>query len=378
MTDIFEARDKVPKMLIADDDPAIVRLLADRCVKMGFKVETATNGVQLLIKARRSQPDIIIVDVNMPELDGLSVCSRLLDPGSKPLEVVVVTGSNDPETAERCESLGMFYGRKGPDFWNSVEGALAEIYPEPGGQDRRAGKHGDRRRSAAAPARAGGRRRSGHRKVPRQPAEQIRHRHALCARRRAWLPRSPARKSRRVIITDNYMPDGDAQYLLHRLRSTPATENIPVFVISGQPVNDLTEQTLRREIGGRPGALQVFAKSFDTEELFDVLKNSAASRSITRRLAGCGRNATPVAPRSSRPPARPPPSERKTPAGTPAVANRPPFPHHCAADRPARRLAAHARHARKSMNMPGNVQADPGASCVQPAGTDQERRLTRR
>src|ERR1700690_1234466 len=130
MPDIFEARDKVPKMLIADDDPAIVRLLADRCVKMGFKVETATNGLQLLIKARRSQPDILIVDVTMPRMAGLSVGRPLPDPGSKPLEVVVVTGSTDPETAERCESLGLFYGRKGPDFWNSVEGALAEIYPD--------------------------------------------------------------------------------------------------------------------------------------------------------------------------------------------------------------------------------------------------------
>jgi hypothetical protein len=37
MPDIFEARDKVPKMLIADDDPAIVRLLADRCVKMASR-----------------------------------------------------------------------------------------------------------------------------------------------------------------------------------------------------------------------------------------------------------------------------------------------------------------------------------------------------
>src|ERR1017187_9598422 len=103
MTAINEASQKAPpKMLIADVDPAIVRLLADRCMKMGFTVETAANGMQLLMKARRSQPDIMIVDVNMPEMDGLSVCTRLLDPGSKPVEVVVVTGSSDPEIAERC------------------------------------------------------------------------------------------------------------------------------------------------------------------------------------------------------------------------------------------------------------------------------------
>ena len=46
MPDIFEARYNVPKMLIADDDPAIMRLLADRGVKMGFKVETASNGIR--------------------------------------------------------------------------------------------------------------------------------------------------------------------------------------------------------------------------------------------------------------------------------------------------------------------------------------------
>jgi CheY-like chemotaxis protein len=68
------------------------------------------------------------------------------------------------------------------------------------------------------------------------------------------------------------MPDGDAQYLLCRLRSTPATENIPVFVISGRQLSELTEQTLKREINGRPGALRVFRKSFDTQELFQALQ----------------------------------------------------------------------------------------------------------
>jgi CheY-like chemotaxis protein len=68
------------------------------------------------------------------------------------------------------------------------------------------------------------------------------------------------------------MPDGDAQYLLYRLRSTPATENIPVFVISGRRLSELTEQGLKRAICGRPGALRVFTKSFDTHELFEALQ----------------------------------------------------------------------------------------------------------
>jgi CheY-like chemotaxis protein len=255
-------------MLIADDDPAILRLLADRCVKMGFKVETAMNGVQLLVKARRDHPDVLIVDVNMPELDGLSVCTRLLDPGRRPLEVVVVTGASDPETPERCESLGVFFGRKGPDFWKSIEAALTEIYPDTA----------LKRDSEAAGE-----------EVPQRPRvlvvdddpaiEQF-----LASRLdkfgvdTLYAPdavhgfRVAAKEKPSVIICDNYMPDGDAQYLLYRLRATPATENIPVIVLSGRQLSELTAQTLKREINGKPGAVRIFRKSFDIQELFQALQ----------------------------------------------------------------------------------------------------------
>ena len=271
MTDMIEATRTAPKMLIADDDPAIVRLLADRCVKMGFHVETAANGMQMLIKARHNHPDIMIVDVNMPEMDGLTVCSRLLDPGNKPVDVVVVTGSSDPETVERCESLGLFYGRKGPDFWKSIEGALTEIYPD---MARTIGNQEMQTTGAAV----------GERPrvlvVDDDPAIQqfLASRlgkfgvDTLYASDAVHGFRIACKARPSVIITDNFMPDGDAQYLLHRLRSTPATENIPVFVISGRPLDELTEQILRREISGRPGAAQIFTKSFDTTELFGALQ----------------------------------------------------------------------------------------------------------
>src|SRR5471032_1198038 len=262
-------------MLMADDDQAIVRLLADRCAKMGFQVETASNGIQLLIKARRSQPDIMIVDVNMPEMDGLSVCSRLLEPGSKPMEVVVVTGSSDPKTAERCESLGLFYGRKGPDFWKNIEAALTEIYPnlalqieELELQSIRAEVH-ERPRVLV---------------VDDDPAIRkfLASRLAkygidiLYASDAVHGFRIACKERPSVIITDNYMPDGDAQYLIACLRGTLATARIPVFVISGKPLDESTEMGLRREVCGHTGAAHVFRKSFDTDELFAALKKFCA------------------------------------------------------------------------------------------------------
>jgi CheY-like chemotaxis protein len=276
MSDTIAAdQQKPPKMLIADDDPAIVRLLAERCTKMGFNVETAANGMQLLLKARHSQPDILIVDVNMPEMDGLSVCSQLLEPGSKPVDVVVVTGYPHQETIERCESLGTFYARKGPDFLKNIEAALEEIFP---GMAKKIELVGALAKDVPVPA---------HPRVlvvDDDPAVEIflasrlgkMGVDTLYAPDAVHAYRIACKEKPTAIISDHYMPNGDAQYLLHRLRTSAVTEQTPVIVLSGKELDELTEQTLTREISGRPGAVRVLKKSFDTDELFGTLKKFCA------------------------------------------------------------------------------------------------------
>jgi len=272
MTDMIEAGRKTqPKMLIADDDPAIVSVLADKCLKIGFNVETATNGIQLLIKAMQSRPDIIIVDINMPELDGFSACTRLLDPGGKPVDVIVVTANSDAATAERCESLGMFYGCKSFELWKSVEAALVEIFPNMVGEIT-----GLEARSKNAEVHERPRvlvidddpaiqqflaSRLGKYGVDTLYATNATHGYRIAVK---------ARPS--VIVIDNFMPNGDAQHVLYRLRSTAVTGNIPVIVISGNHLSEIVKQDLRREICGRPGAAHIFKKSFDTDELFEALR----------------------------------------------------------------------------------------------------------
>ena len=279
MTDITNTTDMTervkttpPKALIADDDPAIVSLLADRLAKMGFSVDTATNGIQLLFKARRTHPDVIVVDVNMPELDGLEACLRLLESGSSPVDVIVITGRSDPVTAERCESLGLFYGRKGPEFWKSIEAALTQIFPNMIGKI------------------AGLELQSKNTEVRQRPRvllidDDQAMQEFLASRLNKlgveMLYASDAVRGFRIasklrpsaIITDHFMPDGDAKYLLFRLRSNAATQNIPVIVISGRPLDEVTRQGLRREICGRPGAAHIFKKSHDTHELFHALQS---------------------------------------------------------------------------------------------------------
>jgi CheY-like chemotaxis protein len=267
----FRSSDETPRMLIADDDPSIVRLLADHCARMGFDVDTASNGIQALLKANRIKPDILVIDVNMPEVDGLSVCARLLESDRAPVNVIVITGSKDPDTLERCEGFGAYYARKGPDFWSDLETALAEIHPRMAGRIRETSTH------AVAPT------------VPKRPrvllvdddndiSRFLTSRLEKCGLdvRYAYDAQQGFRMACKdepaVIVTDYFMPNGDAQYLLTRLRTTATTANIPVIVLSGRQLSEVTEQSLRREICGHPGATQILRKSHDTHALFEALK----------------------------------------------------------------------------------------------------------
>ena len=271
MTDAFMLSEKPPRMLIADDDPSIVRLLADRCARVGFEVETATNGIQALIKAHRNHPDIMVIDVNMPEADGLTVCARLLDPSKRSLNVVVVTGSREAETFERCDGFGAYYVRKGPGFWNGLGLALAELFP---GMADRIGELHDQPSYPET------------RQRPRVLVidDDLSINHFLSSRLdKCGVEllfasdigqgyRIACRETPSVIVSDYFLPNGGIPYLLSRLRTTPAAENIPVFVLTGRDLDEMTRQSLMREVCGKPGVVGIFRKSFDTNELFGALQ----------------------------------------------------------------------------------------------------------
>jgi len=271
MTDVHELAIKLPKMLIADDDPSVVKLLADRCSRAGFDVETATNGVQALIKANRNCPDVMVIDVNMPEADGLTVCARLLDPSRRSLNVVVVTGSQDADTVERCEGFGAYYVRKGPGFWNGLGAALTGLFPSMAEQIMELREQ---------PAGTGMRARPRVLMIDDDFAimKFLSSRLDKCGVELLFASdiqqgyRIACREMPSVIISDYFLPNGGIPYLLSRLRTTPATENIPLLVLSGRDLDEITRQSLRREVCGKPGVANIFAKTFNTDELFAALQ----------------------------------------------------------------------------------------------------------
>ena len=66
-----------PKILIVDDEPDILEFLSYNLENEGYDVSVAANGVQGLEKAREVVPDLIVLDIMMPEMDGVELCRRL-------------------------------------------------------------------------------------------------------------------------------------------------------------------------------------------------------------------------------------------------------------------------------------------------------------
>lgn len=66
------------KLLIADDEPDIAAMLAGFFESKGYHVLTASNGAETL-KQVEYEPELILLDINMPDLDGLSICRRIRD-----------------------------------------------------------------------------------------------------------------------------------------------------------------------------------------------------------------------------------------------------------------------------------------------------------
>ncbi len=65
------------KILLVDDDPDILEFLSYNLEKEGYKVFTADNGKDAVIKAKKTMPDLILLDVMMPEVDGIETCEEI-------------------------------------------------------------------------------------------------------------------------------------------------------------------------------------------------------------------------------------------------------------------------------------------------------------
>src|ERR1035438_7234414 len=80
------------KVLVVDDEPDVLDLVSYNLSQAGFLVETAVDGAEGLRKARSAAPDLILLDLMLPEMDGLEVCKLLRrDPKTSAIPIIMLT-----------------------------------------------------------------------------------------------------------------------------------------------------------------------------------------------------------------------------------------------------------------------------------------------
>src|SRR5688572_15584853 len=85
-----------PRIMVVDDTPANVRMLQTRLERDGYEICVAHNGEEALAAARKALPDLILLDIMMPKIDGIEVCRTLKeDPAFPFTPVIMVTALSD-------------------------------------------------------------------------------------------------------------------------------------------------------------------------------------------------------------------------------------------------------------------------------------------
>ncbi len=65
------------KILVVDDDPVVIRLVESILKSNGFEVDKAVDGLDALVKIKKDPPDVVVLDIVMPEINGYDVCCEL-------------------------------------------------------------------------------------------------------------------------------------------------------------------------------------------------------------------------------------------------------------------------------------------------------------
>jgi CheY-like chemotaxis protein len=271
----YKLSDAAPKLLIADDDAIIVRSLVERCRWMGFDVETSRSGRSALIRLGQRRPNLWMSDLN-------GRWPQFLDRQRPSLHVVMIRAQSASTTADCVEKLETSHILKGGDFWSKFDGVLTEVFSLRKEAVRKSATTNlvinlpqvllvdddlNVRKFIFA----------GLRKIGIEPS------FATDGILGFWKAK---RSKPAVIVSDYFMPNGDAEYLLARLRSTPETQNIPVIVQSGRKLSDAIRQRLQREVCGHPGASLILKKSSGAAELFEILETMCGLAKTALQMEG--------------------------------------------------------------------------------------------
>ncbi len=267
-------------VLIADDDPEMLRALTLRIRELGVRVQTVSNGLDVLQLSLTQPPHLLVLDVNMPAADGLTVCEKLAeDHKIPPFPVIILTGRSDHETIRRCTSSGAHYFHKGLDVWDKMKPVMCGLLeiesktadaPDTSTSDSAITAQ-DQEPKASLPPKV--------LVIDDDPylskAVEIRLKlygvdvvRAKNGKQGYWMA---LKEKPDVILTDLTMPELSGEALIRKLIYTAETRKIPIFVLTGQTINGKKDFAMERQLLSQQNAVAYFTKPVDFDHLLDEL-----------------------------------------------------------------------------------------------------------
>ena len=107
------AADATKKILVVDDDPIVCKLASGILKQNGFEVSTVNDGLDAMNQVKKNAPDLLVLDVMMPEVNGYDVCNNLkFDDQYKHIPIILLT-TRDQELDPRVgQMMGIHYMQK--------------------------------------------------------------------------------------------------------------------------------------------------------------------------------------------------------------------------------------------------------------------------
>ena len=99
--------DRIPLIMVVDDDRSMRMLLNMAIEELDYQVTEAKNGEQCLAEYVDNQPDLILLDAMMPDIDGFTCCQKIRSsPGGDRLPILMITALDDPESIQQALDAG--------------------------------------------------------------------------------------------------------------------------------------------------------------------------------------------------------------------------------------------------------------------------------
>ena len=281
---------RTKSVLIADDDAMLVRVLTVRCRHLGLEVRQASDAMHALVMIHKDPPDLIIMDVSMPAGDGLSACRMLAsDSRLQQIPVIILTGQSDEHIREQVGAMGAHYVLKSPDCWQEIKPLLSRLLklepqpdPEPA-VDETPARGMQKTRPPDEPPCAPDRPRvlvvdddPSVTDVLRIRLESSNYR-VICAHAGTAAYWAAMEQKPDIITLDIGLPDLDGADLLKKLKAHPATQGIPVIVLTGN-----TDRNTKKELLDL-GAAAFLTKPFRSSDLLDEIDNILAAAGTSVR-----------------------------------------------------------------------------------------------